>query len=116
MSLSTFHTKSSLASLLANGRFSHILTPWHIEVNMKETYIKIKKRNWYLVGHDSNTYSFRFVRNIKIDTHLFGADIEIRITGGKAEALSIPKSDAKTIKELLLQYNNNKKGNHIVFH
>lgn len=111
-----FKTKSSLTSLIFNGRFSQILTPWHLEFNIEEMYIKISKRNWYLISIDTNIYSFRFIRNIQIDTHVFGADIELRITGGVARALSIPKKDAKMIKHLVIQYNNSKKGKHLIFH
>jgi hypothetical protein len=111
-----FHTKSTVFNLLINGRFSDILTPWHLELNLVETYIKVSKRNWYLIGVDTNVYSFRFIRNIKVDSHLFGADLEIRITGGVAKVYSIPKKDAKKIKELVIEYNNSKKGRHIIFH
>jgi hypothetical protein len=114
--MKSLYSKSSLISLLFNGRFSHILTPWHLELNIEEMYIKISKRNWYLIGVDTNLYAFRFIRNIKIDTHIFGADVEIKITGGVASALSIPKSDVRKIKEIIIQYNNTKKGKHLIFH
>ena len=114
--MKTLYSKSSLTGLIFNGRFSHILTPWHLELNIEEMYIKISKRNWYLISVDTNIYTFRFIRNIKIDTHVFGADIELKITGGVAKALSIPKKDANQIKDLVIQYNNSKKGKHLVFH
>ncbi len=116
MNSHSFQTKSTVFNLIVNGRFSDILTPWHLELNLKETYIKVSKRNWYLIGVDTSIYSFRFIRNIKMDSHLFGADIEIKITGGVAKVYSIPKKDAKKIKELVIEYNNGKKGRHIVFH
>ncbi len=87
-----------------------------MEFNTEELYVKISKRNWHLISIDTNIYSFRFIRNIKVDTHIFGADIELRIIGGVAKALSIPKKDAKKIKNLVIEYNNSKKGRHLVFH
>ncbi len=116
MSSNSFKTQSSLISLIFNGRFTHILTPWHMELNLDEMYVKISKRNWYLISVDTNIYAFRFIRNIKIDNHIFGSDIELKITGGAAKALSIPKSDSNKIKNLLIQYNNGKKGKHLIFH
>lgn len=116
MPVNTFHTKSSLFNLIINGRVTDILTPWHLELNLEETYIKVSKRNWHLIGIDTNVYSFRYIRNVKVDSHIFGADIEIRITGGMAKIYSIPKADARRIKELVIQYNNSKRGRHIIFH
>ena len=114
--MKSFYSKSSLTSLLFNGRFSHILTPWCLEFNMEEMYIKISKRNWYLISVDTQVYAFRFIRNIKVDNHIFGADIELKIIGGVAKALSLPKKDASKIKNLVIQYNNSKRGKHLVFH
>jgi hypothetical protein len=110
------HARSTLLSLITNGRFRHILTPWHIEVDTQKEFIKIRKRNWFLIGFDTKVYAFRFVRTIDVNTHLFGADIKLRITGGNAEALSISKFKAARINELLVDYNNGKKGRHIIFH
>lgn len=107
---------SSIISLLITGRLMHILNPWHIEVNLDELYIKVKKRNWFLIGFDDQVYPFKYIRNINTNTHLFGADITIRVIGGKAEVLSIPKSSTRKIKEMLIRYNNSRKGNHIVMH
>lgn len=109
-------SKSSIISLITNGRFTHILTPWKIIVDLNELTITIKKRNWFLIGFDTNTYAFKYVRNILIDSHLFGADIKVRVIGGNAEALSIPKKIALKIKDLLIQYNNQKNKKHVVFH
>lgn len=69
-----------------------------------------------MIGFDTQTYAFKYVRNISIDTHLFGADIKIRIIGGSAEALSIPKKLARKIQDYLIQYNNQKNNRHVVFH
>jgi hypothetical protein len=108
--------RSTLLSLITNGRFRHILTPWHLELDTHREFIKIRKRNWFLIGFDSQVYAFRFIRNIEINTHLFGADISLKITGGNAKALSISKSKAREINQILIDYNNAKKGKHIIFH
>ena len=110
------HTKSTFISLLLNGKIEHILNPWHIIVDLNELTITIKKRNWYLIGFDTQKYSFRYIRSISVDTHLFGADINIKVMGGSAQAYSINKRIAKQIESILIQYNNQKKGKHIIFH
>ncbi|MFW5804727.1 MAG: hypothetical protein ACOCWG_05810 [bacterium] len=108
--------KSTIISLLFNGRFSHFLNPWHIILDLEKLTITIKKRNWFLIGFDTQTYAFRFIRNVVVDTHLFGADISIKVMGGKIEAFCISKRIAKRIEEILVQYNNQKGSKHIIFH
>ena len=64
---------------------------------------------------DEQIIAFRFIRNIYIDQHVFGADIHIKVIGSRISACYIPKRDAKTIKKILLKYNQDKKGKSIIF-
>lgn len=109
-------SRSSLTSLVANGRFRHLLTPWHISVDLRENAITVKKRNWFLIGFDTETYAFKYVRNVRIDTHLFGADLCISIIGGSAEVLSLPKRDAQRIRDMLLTSNKNTADDSVIVH
>jgi len=110
-----FEAQSSAIALVMNGKPAHILNPWHIIVETDEETITITKRNWYLIGIDEQILAFRYIRNITIDQHLFGADIHIKIMGGKISAYCISKRNAKRIKKILLEYNQTKKGRGIIF-
>jgi|AntRauMFilla1563_2_1112583.scaffolds.fasta_scaffold01564_4 hypothetical protein len=105
----SLESKSSFLSLLFTGRILHILNPWRIEVNALDKQITVKKRNWYLISVDENTFNFGVVRNIVINKHLFGADITIKAYGGSAVCFSIPKRKAIAIRDLLLKYKSNPK-------
>lgn len=106
---------SSILSLILNGKLFHVFNPWHIIVNFDEETITVKKRNQFLIGIDRDIIAFRYIRKVTIDEHLFGADIHIKVVGGYASAFCIPKSDAKKIKKMLLEYNQTKKGKGIIF-
>lgn len=110
-----FESTSSGAALIANGKSAHVANPWNIVIDTEEETISVSVRNWYLIGSDSQTMAFRFIRSIRIDEHLIGADIHIKIVGGTASAYCIPKSDARRIKEILMDYNQMKKGKGIIF-
>jgi len=111
-----YTSKSFFLFSLLNGRFMDIITPWYLELNLDNTYVKLSRRNWYLIGIDTNIYSFRFIRSIRIDSHLFGADLELKVTGGVAKVYSIPKKEAIEIKNLVIDYNSGNKGRHIIVH
>lgn len=110
-----FESRSSDSALIANGKGFHVANPRKIIVDTDEETITVSKRNWFLVGKDTQILAFRFIRSININQHLIGADIHIKVQGGKASAFCISKSDANKIKELLLEYNMNKKGRGIIF-
>jgi len=93
-----------------------VLNPWHIVVDINQESITIRKRNPFLIGFDEQILSFRYIRNIMIDRHLFGADIHIKVMGGSASVYCISKRDAKTIKNILLEYNSTKKRKGIIFY
>jgi hypothetical protein len=110
-----FHSRSTFTNLLFNRKLTHILNPWHIIVDTNQETITIRKRNPFLIGFDEQIVSFRYIRSIIIDEHLFGADIHIKVMGGRASVYCISKRDAKTIKNILLEYNSTKKGKGIIF-
>lgn len=83
----TFSTQSDAAALAANGKAIHVATPWHIVVDTDAETITDTKRNVTLIGVDEEVLAFRFIRNIKIDTHLIGADITIGAIGGSYRLL-----------------------------
>ena len=108
------HAKSTFLSLITNQRLRHIFTPWHIIVDFEDQNITLRKRNWFLISVDEKTSSFRFVRDIEIDKHLFGADIKIKLSESYIEANSISKKSANRIKDQLAEYNNKLGKKHIV--
>jgi len=105
----SMHYKSTIISLITTGKFRHLLTPWHITVNFENKTIISKKRNWFLIGFDENVVPFRYIRRIEIDTHLFGADMTIKVYGsGSLLVKSISKRGARRLREGLVDYNNQK--------
>lgn len=102
--------KSSVTALFMNFQVEHIFNPWVLILDLEEQTISVEKRNWYLIGKDRNTVAFRFIRSIKVDEHLFGADVFIRVVGGSVEARYLKKRDIKRLKKLLIDYNSGKSG------
>lgn len=106
---------SSLVSLLFAGIPWHIFFPWAISVDTGQQIIKVSKRNWFLIGVDTQIIQFNYIRTITINQHLIGADIIIKVIGGTAEAKYISKGDCRKIKDLLISFNQRKKnGKNIV--
>ncbi len=107
-------SKSSISALFFNGQIAHIINPWILTVDYENETITVEKRNWYFIGINKNIIAFRFIRNIRVDEHLFGANISIKATGGWVMANYISKNDADIIKNSLFEYNKNR-NNHIIF-
>jgi hypothetical protein len=105
-----FKTKSSWFSLFMNGKIEHIINPWVLTVNFENETITVEKRNWFFFGKDKNIVSFRFIRNIQINEHLFGGDISIKVMGsGMVSGCYFPKWKLNKIKNLMIEYNQTKK-------
>lgn len=104
-----FESTSTEAALAANGRIADAVTPWHLIVDTDAETVTVRKRNKYLIGVDEEVLSFRFIRNIRIDTHLIGADITIQAVGGSVTAYCLSKSDCKHIRQILMDYNASRK-------
>ena len=110
-----YEATSTEAALAANGKIINAATPWHIIVDTDEETITVRKRNLTMIGVDEEVLAFRFIRRIRIDQHLIGADIEIKAVGGTVTAYCLSKSDCKKIRQLLMDYNATKRGKGIVF-
>ena len=110
-----FEATSTEAALAANGKIINAATPWHLSVDTDEETITVRKRNLSMIGVDEDVLAFRFIRRIRIDSHLIGADIEIKAVGGTVTAYSLSKSDCKRIKQILMEYNATKRGKGIIF-
>ena len=110
-----FEATSTEAALAANGKIIHVATPWHLIVDTDEETITVRKRNLTMIGVDEDVLAFRYIRRIRIDQHLIGADIEIKAVGGTVTAYCLNKSDCKKIKQILMEYNSTKRGKGIIF-
>ena len=110
-----FEATSTEAALAANGKIINAATPWHLIVDTDEETITVRKRNLTMIGVDEDVLAFRFIRRIRIDQHLIGADIEIKAVGGTATAYCLSKSDCKKINQLLMEYNTTKRSKGIIF-
>jgi hypothetical protein len=107
-------SKSSYTALFLNGYLAHIINPWIMVIDFDNEIITVEKRNWYFIGVNKNIIAFRFIRNVRIDEHLFGANISIKATGGWVSANYLSKVDIGNIKDLLFAYNKTKR-NSIIF-
>ena len=106
--------KSTTLSLLTNGKILSILRPWKIIVDAGKMQITVMRRNWHLINHDEATHAFKSVRTVKIDRHIFGANLSIKVYSGQAEVFYINKKKAKQIKDLLLEGSWNNGGTEIM--
>lgn len=112
--IQVFCSKSSILFLFLNGKIEDLLTPWRICVDFSQETISVKKRNWYLIGVNENIQAFRFIRSIYIKQHIFGADIEITSMGNYSKVFCITKRDAEQLKNVLIEYNQRRKGGFII--
>ena len=64
---------------------------------------------------DEDVLAFRFIRRIRIDQHLIGADIEIKAVGGTVTAYCLSKGDCRRIKQILMDYNATRRSKGIIF-
>lgn len=102
---------SSILSLFFNLKIEYILIPWRISVDTINQTITIEQRNWYLIGKDTTTMAFRFIRNVEINEHIIGADITVKVLGNTVTAYYISKSAAKNIKDILINFNQGNNSN-----
>lgn len=103
-----FFFTSSLKCLLLNLKIEYLLTPWKLTLDFVDETMEARQRNWFLVGYKTKSVSLRFIKNINIYEHLFGADIFIRTMGEDIIVKYIDKKEAEKIKTLLLEFNKNR--------
>jgi hypothetical protein len=109
-----FKASSSIFSLLLNLKLEFILIPWKILIDTENEIITVEQRNWFLIGKDSNTIAFRFIRSVHINQHICGSDITIKVFGNTVTAYYISKKNAENIRQILINYNQGTNSN-IVF-
>jgi hypothetical protein len=79
------------------------LTPDRITVT--EQTIQHKRRNWYLISCDTQTYHFQNIIGVDVDKGIFGANIVIRTTGnGVIYACGFSKRKSNEIVGLCSQF------------
>lgn len=106
---------SSNAALIANGRGMDVLTPWNVIIDTDEKTLSVSKRNRILIGKDTDTLAFHFIRRVTIDEHLIGADITIKAVGGTLTAYCLDKDDCKRIQKILMDHNRTNRSKQVVF-
>jgi len=103
--MKSFKVKSSKLFLILNGQILSFFRPWHLEFDFEQKNLISRRRNWHLISYDEESYLFKSVRNVKINTHLFGANVSIKVYAGEVEVFYIKKRDANKIKTILLNNN-----------
>ena len=93
---------------MLNLKIEYLLIPWKLNIDFKNEILEVKQRNWFLIGYTTNTVSLRFIKNISIQEHLFGANIYIKTMGQNFMVKYLEKNEAEKIKNLLLEFNKNK--------
>ena len=79
------------------------LVPWTITLDTEAEHIIVSKRNYYFIGVDREVIPFRNVRKVTLDTHLFGADIRMKVYGGAVKARCLKKKEAEKIYNYCLE-------------
>jgi len=86
----------------AISRGGSILTPDRLIITDDE--VIYKKRNKYLINVDTITMPIANISSVKLDTSIIGTDIIITSFGeGKIVCKNFTKSDAKKIRELIME-------------
>ncbi len=96
----TKHYRSKYLYRLLKGDYN-VFTPNHITINERE--FQFRRRNWYLISSNTQTFNFQHIIGIDVDKHVFGATIIVR-TAGSSDVLvyGISKKQANEIKEFCL--------------
>lgn len=102
----TLSAKSTILSSLFFGENPMLdwITPWKIEIDHEMETVTVSKRNYYLIGVDKDVIPYRNIRRVTLDTHLFGADISLKVYGtGLITAKCLKKSEAREIYNACLE-------------
>ena len=89
----------------------YFFLPWRIRVDTDNEFITVEQRNWHLVGKDSTTIAFRFIRSVQINDHIVGSDITIKVYGDNISANYLPRKCVRNIRQLLINYNQGNNSN-----
>ena len=85
---------SILSRLIYGDSIIDLWTPWKVILDLNNNYLEVMKKNWYLIGVDSQIIPFKNIRKLDLNEHLFGADIRIKVYGGSIEAKCLTKKSA----------------------
>ena len=103
-SLETKTYKSSYLYRVLKGDYNPF-TPNHVSINERE--FQFRRRNWYLISNNTQTFNFQHITGIDVDKHLLGATIIIRPQGNDdVIVFGLSKKDASEIREHCLNYIN----------
>lgn len=92
-------------------KLEYFFLPWRIRVDADNEFITVEQRNWYIVGKDSTTIAFRFIRSVQINDHIVGSDITIKVYGDYISAYYLPRKCVRNIRQLLINYNQGNNSN-----
>ena len=110
----TIKSNSSILSRVFFGNsLADIWTPWRVVLNLEDNYIEVVKKNWHLIGDDSQIIPFKNIRKLDVNEHLFGADIKIKVYGGSIYAKCLTKESSRKIKDYVLNEMGNLKSKNI---
>ncbi|MFR2523847.1 SHOCT domain-containing protein [uncultured Alistipes sp.] len=95
--------KSSYVLRLLKGDWNPF-TPNVVRVNNE--FIERRRRNWYLISVDTETYHFQNITGVFVDKHLIGATIRIMTAGNNSYIYieGFSKKQADALKELCKKY------------
>jgi hypothetical protein len=80
------------------------LVPWTMVIDSDMEHVIVSKRNYYFIGIDKDVVPFRNIRRVSLDTHLFGADLVLKVIGtGTIRARCLKKREAKRLYEYCLK-------------
>lgn len=98
-------TGSMLSNLFfGDNKLMDWLVPWSITIDTEQELVIVSKRNYYFIGIDKNVIPFRNIRQVIFDTHLFGADLKLKVYGaGIVVAKCLNKSEARNVYNLCLE-------------
>lgn len=81
------------------------LTPNIVSINERE--FQFRRRNWYLISHNTQTFNFQYISGLDVDKHLFGATIVIRPQGADPVfVFGLSKKNATEIQKHCLNFIN----------
>ncbi len=103
--MSTFIFKSSYLLRVIEGDWNPF-TPNVIEIS--ESKIEARRRNWYLISTDKQNYHFQNISGVELNKNLFGAVVKIYTNGGgKIVMHGFSKSKANEILSICEKHINN---------
>jgi len=78
------------------------ITPWRLILDSNNNKITLKKRNWYFMGVNTQTFNFGKVRNVLNDEKAMTSDIHLQVYAGSVSGYYFPKKHAKMLGKLMI--------------